>query len=151
MKRRPCCAPLRSSVAGLFVLLLLLPCYSQAAEKFGFLHPVSAAEARYVGPGSCSATACHGSVQARRETKVLQNEYSTWVLQDKHARAWNVLNNPVSQRIAKILGPTSLGAPDAAHAPKCLPCHALYVPNDAKAREFDLNDGVSCESCHGPS
>jgi len=154
MNLRLGCVPLRSTagVISLFaVLAIVLPLSAQTGDKYGFLHPVSAAEARYVGPGSCSATACHGSVRALTQTKVLQNEYSTWVLQDKHARAWNVLNNVVSQRIAKILGPASLGAADAAHAPKCLACHALYVTGDQKAREFDLNDGVSCESCHGPS
>ena len=147
MNQRPCCA-LRST--AVVVLALAVSLHAQRTDR-NFLQPVSAAEARYEGPGSCSATACHGSVRALTQTKVLQNEYSTWVLQDKHARAWNVLNNSVSQRIAKILGPTSLGASDAAHAPKCLACHALYVANSDKAREFDVNDGVSCESCHGPS
>src|SRR5437763_1152169 len=154
MNRRLCCCSNARSTAVVricAVLSFLFPHSSQAADKPNFLQPVSAAEARYVGPGSCSATACHGSVQARQQTKVLQNEYSTWVLQDKHAKAWSVLNNTVSQRIAKILGPASLGAPDAPHAPKCLVCHALYPREDEKAREFDINDGVSCESCHGPS
>ena len=151
MNLRQCCAPLRSVVRLCLPLVLALPSLAQAADKYTVLKPVAAAEARYVGPGSCSATACHGSVRALTQTKVLQNEYSTWVLQDRHARAWNVLNNQVAQRIAKILGPASLGAGDAAHAPKCLACHALYVPNDEKAREFDINDGVSCENCHGPS
>src|SRR5437764_10074268 len=154
MNRRLCCCSYARSTAVVrlcAIVLLLLPIASQAADNYGFLQPVSAAEARYVGPGSCSATACHGSVQARQQTKVLQNEYSTWVLQDKHAKAWNVLTNSVSQRIAKSLGPGSFGAADAAHAPKCLVCHALYARNEEKAREFDINDGVSCESCHGPS
>jgi len=153
MNRRSRCGLLRlRSMARVYALMpLLFPLLAQAADKFAFVQPVAAAESRYVGPGSCSATACHGSVQAKRETKVLQNEYSTWVLQDKHAKAWNVLNNQVSQRIAKILGEKSLGAADAAHAPKCLACHALYVPESEKARAFDVNDGVSCESCHGPS
>jgi hypothetical protein len=132
-------------------LLLFFPHLSFAAEKFAFLASPAAAEARYEGAGSCSAAACHGSVQARTQTKVLQNEYSTWVLRDRHARAWNVLNNAVSQRIAAILGPAKLGAADAAHAPKCLACHALYVPDRERARDLDLSDGVSCESCHGPS
>ncbi|HWC20503.1 MAG TPA: multiheme c-type cytochrome [Terriglobales bacterium] len=135
---------------GVLSVCLLLPAHS-LTEEYTFLRSVSAAEARYVGPGSCSAAACHGSVQVRRQTKVLQNEYSTWILQDKHARAWNVLNSLVSQRIASILGPASLGAADAAHAPKCLACHALYVRNEERARDFDITDGVSCESCHGPS
>ena len=34
---------------------------------------------------------------------------------------------------------------------KCLDCHALNVADDQKARTFDANDGVSCESCHGPA
>ena len=133
------------------VFLLVASLSHLVPDKYRFLKPVFAAEARYVGPGSCSAVACHGSLQARHETRVLQNEYSTWMLKDKHARAWNVLNNPISQRIAKILGPTVLGAADAAYAPKCLACHALYVPESEQARPFDVTDGVSCESCHGPS
>lgn len=155
MSRQPCRAGSRVPVCALrfvFVAALFFPYLSFAAEKFVFLtSPATAPEARYEGAGSCSAAACHGSVQVRHQTKVLQNEYSTWVLQDKHARAWNVLNNPVSQRIAAILGPAKTGAADAAHAPKCLACHALYVPDRQRAREFDLSDGVSCESCHGPS
>ncbi len=130
----------------LLTLLILLPSWSVAAEKYQFIKPVSAAETKYVGPGSCSATACHGSITARHETKVLQNEYSTWTLQDKHSRAQQVLNNAVSQHIAKILG-----LPNAATAPRCLDCHALQVPAADKAREFDVTDGVSCESCHGPA
>jgi hypothetical protein len=116
-----------------------------AEGSYEFMQAGTGQQGKYVGPGSCSATACHGSVQPRRETKVLQNEYSTWVLQDKHAKAQQVLNNMVSVRIAKILG-----LQDAAHAPKCLACHALYVPPEQKGREFDITEGVSCESCHGP-
>jgi Cytochrome c554 and c-prime len=133
------------------VPLLAAALLGLAPDKCKLLTPVFAAEPRYVGPGSCSAIACHGAVQARHDTKVPQNEYSTWILQDKHARAWTVLNNPVSQRISKILGPAVLGAADAAHAPKCLACHALYVRENEQARAFDISDGVSCESCHGPS
>jgi len=44
-------------------------------------------EAKYVGPGSCAATACHGSVKPVVESRIFQNEYSTWILKDKHARA----------------------------------------------------------------
>jgi hypothetical protein len=104
------------------------------------------ASQKYLGPGSCSAVACHGGIQPMHATSIGQNEYSVWVVQDKHAKAYNVLLNPVSQRMASILG---IGKPQ--EAAKCLVCHALYVPANAKGRDFDLNDGVSCESCHGPS
>jgi hypothetical protein len=39
----------------------------------------------------------------------------------------------------------------AEKAQKCLVCHALSVDVAHRAREFDLDDGVSCESCHGPA
>src|SRR6266853_1564424 len=87
---------------------------------------------KYTGPGSCSSPACHGGVTAREETSVLQNEYSTWVVRDKHAHAYTVLTNPVGTRMAKILG---LQKPDT--APKCLACHALDVPAEQRAKTFD--------------
>jgi Cytochrome c554 and c-prime len=101
---------------------------------------------KYTGPGSCSSPSCHGGVTERSETSVLQNEYSTWVVRDKHAHAFVNLTNPVGTRIAKIMG---LGQPD--NAPRCLACHALDVPVDQRARTFDLTDGVGCENCHGPA
>jgi hypothetical protein len=101
---------------------------------------------KYTGPGSCSSPSCHGGVQARDETSVLQNEYSTWVVRDKHAHAFINLTNPVGTRIAQIM---DLPQPDT--APRCLACHALDVPVDQRARTFDLTDGVGCENCHGPA
>ena len=101
---------------------------------------------KYTGPGSCSSPSCHGGVQERSITTVLQNEYSTWVVRDKHAHAFINLTNPVGTRIAKIMG---LDKPDT--APRCLACHALDVPVDQRARTFDLTDGVGCENCHGPA
>ena len=86
----------------------------------------SAGPSKYTGPGSCSSPSCHGGVQARDQTSVLQNEYSTWVVRDKHAHAFVNLTNPVGVRIAKIMG---LPSPDT--APRCLACHALDVPADA--------------------
>jgi hypothetical protein len=85
-------------------------------------------------------------VQARADNSVLQNEYSTWVVQDKHARAFAVLTNPMATRMGKILG---IEKPDT--EPQCLACHALSVPEADRARTFDSTDGVSCESCHGPA
>src|SRR5437660_12145555 len=59
---------------------------------------------KYTGPGSCSSPACHGGVQAREETSVLQNEYSTWVVSDKHAHAYTVFTNQVGTRMTKNHG-----------------------------------------------
>ncbi len=117
------------------------------ASACGLMFAAEAPEpSKYTGPGSCSSPSCHGGVQAREVTSVLQNEYSTWVVRDKHAHAFINLTNPVGTRIAKIMG---LGKPDT--APRCLACHALDVPVDMRARTFDLTDGVGCENCHGPA
>jgi hypothetical protein len=102
---------------------------------------------KYTGPGSCASPSCHGGVAPRSDNSVWQNEYSTWVVKDKHAQAYTVLSNPVATRMAKILELPS----SADTAPKCLACHALDVPAAERARTFDLSDGVSCESCHGPA
>jgi len=113
----------------------------------GYLRGADANEpSKYTGPGSCSSPSCHGGVQLRDQTSVLQNEYSTWVVRDKHAHAFVNLTTPVGTRIAKIMG---LPSPDS--APRCLACHALDVPAEQRARTFDLTDGVGCENCHGPA
>jgi len=80
------------------------------------------------------------------QIRVWQNEYSIWVTQDKHSRAYSMLSGPVATRMAKILG-----LPAATTAPKCLACHAIDAAPSERARTFDISDGVSCESCHGPA
>lgn len=102
---------------------------------------------KYIGPGSCAATSCHGSVKPIAGSRILQNEYSTWILQDKHSRAYQALAGDVGERMAHIL---KLGA-KAGESPKCLACHALYTTPDERGRAFEISEGVSCENCHGPA
>jgi hypothetical protein len=102
---------------------------------------------KYIGPGSCAATSCHGSVKPVDGSRVLQNEYSTWILQDKHSRAYQALTGDIGERMARIL---RLGT-KAEEAPKCLVCHALYTTPEQRGRVFEISDGVSCENCHGPA
>ena len=120
-------------------LLLLCACGAFAQS--------AAVSPQYTGPGSCASSSCHGSVQPRSDNRIPQNEYSVWVLQDKHAKAYNMLSSPLSQRMARNLGMTQ----KPTEAPECLGCHALNVPQAKRARSFDLTDGVSCENCHGPA
>ncbi len=101
---------------------------------------------KYTGPGSCASTSCHGSIAPRTENDVLQNEYSTWILQDKHAQSYKALTGNIGERMAGILG---LGKAET--APRCLACHALNPPPAERSRTFDVSEGVSCESCHGPA
>jgi hypothetical protein len=119
-------------------LLVAILTFSVAAEN---------EPAKYIGPGSCAATSCHGSVKPIAGSRILQNEYSTWIIKDKHGRAYQALTGNVGERMARIL---QLGT-KAEEAPKCLACHALYSKPEQRGREFEISDGVSCENCHGPA
>ena len=100
---------------------------------------------KFVGTGSCSSSNCHGSVHPLKASNVLQNEYYTWLKHDKHSQAYSVLMKADGRRMAALL---NLG--DPTKEPLCLKCHSTYVPNPAlHGAKFDLEDGVSCESCHG--
>jgi hypothetical protein len=76
----------------------------------------------------------------------MQNEYSTWVTQDKHARAYTALTGTLGRQMAAVL---KIGPADK--SPKCLVCHAISMDKAHRARDFDIAEGVSCESCHGPA
>jgi hypothetical protein len=119
------------------------------ASLLTFPAPLSAQNEpiKYIGPGSCAATSCHGSVKPIAGSRILQNEYSTWIIQDKHSRAYQVLTGDIGERMARIL---KLGA-KAEEAPKCLACHALNPPPEQRGRAFETSEGVSCENCHGPA
>lgn len=100
----------------------------------------------HLGVASCAGSTCHGSIEPWKKSNVLQNEYITWQREDKHAKAYDVLLNDRSKRIAR-----NLGLPDAHTAQVCLDCHADNVPMDKRGTTFQIGDGVGCEACHGGS
>ncbi len=124
------------------VVFALITAITVAVAAPGAQAPMTRA---YTGPGSCAAAACHGSIRPVAGGRILQTEYTTWIAQDRHARAADVLSNPVSVRMAKILG-----LPAAHNAPKCLACHSVDAPDAQQGRTF-MSEGVSCEACHGPA
>jgi hypothetical protein len=114
-------------------------------------------ECRLRGAGSCAAAACHNG-NGPKGTK--GSEYTTWVSRDPHADAFAVLYNERSQQIEKNLG--QLAADKKPHPegdPLCLNCHVQPgvepLPKGGRraprGEEFSYEDGVSCESCHGPA
>jgi Cytochrome c554 and c-prime len=122
---------------GLCMCFLALPALLSAQTE----------PSKYIGPGSCAATSCHGSVKPIAGSRILQNEYSTWIIQDKHSKAYQALTGDIGERMARIL---KLGA-KAEEAPKCLACHALNPTAEQRGRAFEISEGVSCENCHGPA
>ena len=133
-------------------LVIALRCWLLAACFSAFLSGASKAQIlpdksieKSMGVVTCASSLCHGSIAAWNGSAVSQNEYVVWSRLDKHARAYKLLLNEQSRRIAAKL---SLPAP--AHESKvCLDCHA-HNPLQSKA-EHHISDGVACEACHGPA
>jgi len=102
---------------------------------------------QYVGVASCANSGCHGSTHPLNATRVLQNEYYTWLNGDRHAQAYNVLFNDRSARIVRNMHL----ARKAYEESLCLDCHSTNVPAKLIAGHIDPEDGVQCEACHGPA
>ena len=99
---------------------------------------------RHMGVASCSNSVCHGASQPFRDSDVGQNEFAVWQEFDPHAKAYQILEKPLSRSIAGKLG---LGDPTKAKV--CLDCHADNVPAVDRGERFQISDGVGCEACHG--
>jgi hypothetical protein len=103
-------------------------------------------EATWMGVASCASSSCHHENGPKGSKR---SEYDTWAGYDKHARAFQVLYNERSERIARNLyGDAGKPAPEQ---PLCLKCHSAHegVTDKGVGERFQLADGVSCESCHG--
>jgi hypothetical protein len=103
-------------------------------------------QAQLVGNLSCASASCHAAGEERRPG----SEYSTWVNSDPHFRAYDVLFNATSRRIAKTLDVHRPGGKllPAHENATCLKCHA---PDLVRAAHPQAAQGVGCESCHGPA
>jgi hypothetical protein len=148
-----CC--LRASLVP--ILLILIPACDSSRRSLVATVPAkenhgaeSACTPAWQGVGSCAATACHGGSQAEIGSS---NAYTTWIARDPHADAYAVLDGDRSHRIEALLGaPSGHKAAEAREDPRCLNCHVH--PEEGKARHaatFSRQDGVGCESCHGPA
>jgi Cytochrome c554 and c-prime len=106
--------------------------------------PASGAEGKWCGVGSCAAAACHGGGGPGGSAG---SEYTTWIRNDPHSRAYSVLLEDRSRRMVRGLK----DARPATEYPLCLGCH---VRNDREAGQTPAalrQDGVGCENCHGPA
>jgi len=95
------------------------------------------AENKYIGAGKCKN--CH---QADEKG----NQYGKWE-HTKHAEAWKTLASDAAKKAG-----AERGVEDPQKAPECLRCHVTAYGLDAKLikKGFNIEDGVQCESCHGP-
>src|SRR5262249_43558248 len=101
----------------------------------------------YMGAESCGASTCHGSAAPRNapRTGIRQTEYTQWQTNDKHAEAYKVLLKERSRVMAQNL---RLAEPPS-KSNRCVVCHSLYAPKELQSASYKVEDGVSCEACHG--
>lgn len=99
------------------------------------LDSVAQPAAKYVGNEVCGT--CH------------PQEYKKW-LGTKHARSWVMLGmTEKADRVKSLFNVTSLNPQNSAI---CLKCHgtAANTPPEFRLPTFHIEEGVQCETCHGP-
>jgi hypothetical protein len=119
-----------------------------AAKNADGKKETTSSAAHIAGRSSCSGRACHGGFDAAAGGGAQQNEFTTWLAFDKHARAFDVLKGDRARRMAK-----NLGIESADKDARCLACHSTPQLAGPVSEELAAlrSDGVSCEACHGPA
>jgi hypothetical protein len=112
-----------------FVMLMVVALFAQKADNTTF---------KYVGAKKCKM--CHNKSKTGKQ-------FSLWEKRG-HAKAYETLASTESKEIAAEMG--IKGSPQ--EAKECLVCHvtAYDAPADQKEITLTMEEGVSCEACHGP-
>ena len=110
----------------MFLAILVLQVYAQDGNK-------------YIGAAKCKT--CHKKAKDGEQFKIWQ--------EGPHANAMKTLASDEAKKIAK-----EKGIANPAADTKCTVCHSTFASIDAKLLDpktkLKLDEGVSCESCHGP-
>ena len=118
--------------------LLLLIILSVGLLGFSFYGDDVNSEPEYVGTKTCGM--CHKKEDVGQQLKIWQDS--------KHSQAYTTLQTEEADKIAKEKGHST----KAAETPECLKCHVTGYDIDASLlrKKFKIEDGVQCETCHGP-
>lgn len=113
-------------ICGFSILYLTSRNYSQV--KF-----------QYIGIEKC-ATVCHKSEKQGSQLGIWQ--------ESKHSKAFVTLATPYAKELLKKAGKEG----DPQKSEVCLECHSTGYGKDksAFAATFKIEEGVTCENCHGP-
>jgi hypothetical protein len=96
----------------------------------------------HIGVQNCAGSTCHNARTPSPNSSVAQDEYTIWSGPDKHSKAYRVLGEARSLRIAR-----NLGIGDPRSAAMCLSCHSDNAAH--RGPQFQISEGVGCEACHG--
>ncbi|MBZ0268878.1 cytochrome c3 family protein, partial [bacterium] len=120
--------PTQMMVAGLAVAFFLVSGFAIASAED--------VAREFVGVKKCKV--CHKKDEDG-------NQYGQW-METSHAKAFETLASEESMTIAKGKG---IDNPQTAN--ECLQCHVTAFPvmADLATQKITMEEGVSCESCHG--
>jgi Zn finger protein HypA/HybF involved in hydrogenase expression len=92
---------------------------------------------KYVGVKKCQT--CHKLAKYGDQTGIWQKS--------AHAKAYETLAGEEALAVGK-----KLGIENPQKSDKCLTCHvtAFMVPDSLKEATLTMEEGISCEACHGP-
>ncbi len=98
----------------------------------------AAGDFKYIGVSKCKM--CHKTAKSG-------DQFTKWS-NEGHSKAYATLATPEAKEVAQKAGVTG----DPQKSEKCLKCHvtAFDAPATAKEASLTLQEGISCEACHGP-
>jgi len=118
-----------------------------------------AAQLKFHGANDCSNAKCHGAPMPVPNGPPFYDEFTKWSGgQDPHQAAFESLggNNPKGKKGQEIyakykaLNAAAAKEANATESQKCLTCHGLAAPKPLQGPNFNVQEGVTCGSCHGP-
>lgn len=126
-----------TSILMVVVVGLLLLSLAALAQEKAAAPAAAKATHKYVGAKACKM--CHN-------TEAQGKQYDIW-MGSKHSKAYAALASPEAKKIA-----TEKGIADPQKSEKCLKCHVAgySAAKEMLAPTYALEEGVSCEACHGP-
>jgi len=136
----------------------ILACVALATSVLVKPQP-AATQGGYLGVQSCSTSACH----AKSTRPGAPAAYGSWQ-KDPHSQAYGGGPTGKYGTVSGLAGAKGkdiakkMGIADPTTSDACLKCHAGAAGIDGKASKLglpakgaaSLEDGVQCESCHGP-
>ncbi|MCE5270599.1 cytochrome c family protein [bacterium] len=117
----------------------ILTAVSVAVLTFAFTGLAGAATYQHKFTGASKCKVCH---MAEKKG----NQYGVWS-GSSHAKAFTVLATDEAKAVAK-----KAGVADPQTDKGCLSCHVtgFDAPAEMKGPKYAQEEGVTCESCHGP-
>lgn len=108
-------------------------------------------EFKAVGSNRCTQNGCHGGGDLASHGTINGDEWDRWydLGEGNHFLAYRHLESERSNKMAEILGARDGLGIKPQQRQDCLSCHAMNVRLDKREDTFRIDEGVSCEACHG--